>query len=128
MYFVWGFTGAYTLHDPTPRAPVASLTPPQRIVGAPKNSIPLVGPVMTYPTFHAPETPFGPHFNTFLARVETCGHRASYEMHDVHDVHSLVVIIILCVLYQPGTQVQRSATYTSTTVAALLHPYPYCVY
>ena len=94
--------------------------------GAPKNSIPLVGPVMTYPTFHAPETPFGPHFNTFLARVETCGHRASYEMHDVHDVHSLVVIIILCVLYQPGTQVQRSATYT--TVAALLHPYPYCVY
>jgi hypothetical protein len=21
MYFVWGFTGAYTLHDPTPPGP-----------------------------------------------------------------------------------------------------------
>ena len=47
------------------------------------------GPVMTYATFHAPETSFGPHFNTFLAWVETRGHRASYEMYDVHDVHDL---------------------------------------
>jgi hypothetical protein len=31
-------------------------------------------PVMTYATFHAPETSFGPHFNTFLAWVETRGH------------------------------------------------------
>ena len=46
-------------------------------------------PVMTYATFHAPETSFGPHFNTFLAWVETRGHRASYEMYDVHDVHDL---------------------------------------
>ena len=44
---------------------------------------------MTYATFHAPETSFGPHFNTFLAWVETRGHRASYEMYDVHDVHDL---------------------------------------
>jgi hypothetical protein len=29
------------------------------------------------------------HFNTFLAWVETRGHRASYEMYDVHDVHDL---------------------------------------
>ena len=41
---------------------------------------------MTYATFHAPETSFGPHFNTFLAWVETRGHRASYEMYDVHDL------------------------------------------
>ena len=41
-------------------------------------------PVMIYATFHAPETSFGPHFNTFLAWVETRGHRASYEMYDVH--------------------------------------------
>ena len=27
------------------------------------------GPVMTYATFHAPETSFGPYFNTFLAWV-----------------------------------------------------------
>ena len=44
---------------------------------------------MTYETFHAPETSFGPHFNTFLAWVESRGHRASYEMYDVHDVHDL---------------------------------------
>ena len=44
---------------------------------------------MTYATFYAPETLFGPHFNTFLAWVETRGHRASYEMYDVHDVHDL---------------------------------------
>ena len=44
---------------------------------------------MTYATFHVPETSFGPHFNTFLAWVETRGHRASYEMYDVHDVHDL---------------------------------------
>ena len=31
-------------------------------------------PVMTYATCHAPETSFGPHFNTFLAWVETRGH------------------------------------------------------
>ena len=44
---------------------------------------------MTYATFHAPETSFGPHFNTFLAWVETRGHRASYEMYDIHDVLDL---------------------------------------
>jgi hypothetical protein len=44
---------------------------------------------MAYATFHAPETSFGPHFNTFLAWVETPGHRASYEMYDVHDVHDI---------------------------------------
>jgi hypothetical protein len=27
--------------------------------------------------------------NTFLAWVETRGHRASYEMYDVHNVHDL---------------------------------------
>ena len=41
-------------------------------------------PVMTYATFHAPETSFGPQFNTFLEWVETRGHRASHEMYDVY--------------------------------------------
>ena len=56
-------------------------------------------PVMTYATFHAPETSFGPHFNTFLAWVETRGHRASYKMYDVHDVPSLPKKIIFFNFY-----------------------------
>ena len=87
MYFVWGFTGAYTLHDPTPQGlPNAPPADPGR---AQDIAFRWWDPVMTYATFHAPETSFGPHFNTFLAWVETRGHRASYEMYDVHDVHDL---------------------------------------
>jgi hypothetical protein len=91
---VWGFTGAYTLHDRTPQGPPR---PPQGLPNAPPAdpgraqdiAFRWWDPVMTYATFHAAETSFGPHFNTFLAWVKTRGHRASYEMYDVHDVHDL---------------------------------------
>ena len=76
---VWGFTGAYTLHDP--RAPQGlPIAPPADPGRAQDIAFRWWDPVMTYTTFHAPETSFGPHFNTFLAWVETRGHRASYEM------------------------------------------------
>ena len=55
---------------------------------------------MTYATFHAPETSFGPHFNTFLAWVETRGHRASYEMYDVHDVHDLDCFFLIILFFE----------------------------
>ena len=70
--------------------PNAPLTPPPADPGRAQDiAFRWWDPVMTYATFHAPETSFGPHFNTFLAWVETRGHRASYEMYDVHDVHDL---------------------------------------
>jgi hypothetical protein len=89
-----GVYGRYTLHDRTPQVPPRA---PQGLPNAPPAdpgrtqdiAFRKWDPVMIYATFHAPETSFGPHFNTFLAWVKTRGHRASYEMYDVHDVHDL---------------------------------------
>ena len=85
MLFVWGFTGAYTLNDPTPQGPQGLHNAPPADPGRAQHiAFRWWDPVTTYATFHVPETSFGPHFNTFLAWVETRGHRASHEMYDVH--------------------------------------------
>ena len=50
--------------------PNAPLTPPPADPGRTQDiAFRCWGPVMTYATFHAPETSFGPYFNTFLAWV-----------------------------------------------------------
>jgi hypothetical protein len=87
MYFVLGVYGRYTLHDPTPKGspgpPRASLTPPSGSWARSRQSIPLVGSSDDICNVScARNVIWATHFNTFLAWVETRGHRASYEMYE----------------------------------------------
>ena len=88
MYFVWGFTGAYTLHDPTPQGlPNAPPADPGR---AQDIAFRWWDPVMTY-------------MQRFMRQKRHLGHISTHFWHgsrpvvigphtkcnDVHDVHDL---------------------------------------
>jgi hypothetical protein len=92
--FVWGFTVAYTLHDPTPPGPTRAPRAHQGLPNAPssgfwahpRHSIPLVGSSDDICNVSCARNVIWATFQHISCMGRDRG-QASYEMYDVHDVH-----------------------------------------